>query len=143
MSLRPSLKKLRPIIEQCESRDLTAAGLASLTAHANHAAAFHVVAADPIVAVWIKNDATRTVNFRLSVYDNGRLPPAPPDWSEPRAYPKGTSGKFDRRYDGSVAPRFYIEYNSIEGDSSTRHFEELTIGLTYKFTGGKSVTLGV
>ena len=78
MSLRPSLKKLRPIIEQCESRDLTAAGLASLTAHANHAAAFHVVAADPIVAVWIKNDATRTVNFRLSVYDNGRLPPHRP-----------------------------------------------------------------
>jgi hypothetical protein len=44
MSFRSSLQRFRPIIEQCESRDLTTAGLASLTTQVNFAPAHHFLA---------------------------------------------------------------------------------------------------
>ena len=71
MSVRSSLKRFRPIIERCESRALTTAGLGSLTAQVNLAPAHHVQAEEPQVVgtyafVRFRNDTKLAEKFQIT-----------------------------------------------------------------------------
>jgi hypothetical protein len=119
MSFRTSRTKFRPTIERCESRNLAAAALTSVAAHA----AFPITAAQQEVDVFIKNGTKMKFTFIFQVYENNKLvySQTKPDSPDDQKTFDGQIGlKFTGQYVGQTKPVFEIYFREHPADLKER-----------------------
>ncbi len=131
MSFRSSLKKFRPILERCESRDLAAAGIGSLFAHAAPAVATPALDKRVFADVYNKTGKTVQVKWDVKYYN-----PDTKRWDSITKVEGLGTGKYtlDRTYRSvDPVPQLSISYDTVPGGSTLDTTQGLANGATYNF----------
>jgi hypothetical protein len=138
MNSRSALRKFRPAIERCESRDLAAAGLTSVGAHA--AVSMRAPDADQMVEIFVRNatNPRLKLDFTAKVYVGDKLIDSvafPRNFDERRIFDGSKGLRLFRFYaQGTPQPTFKVEYQTKPGDIySLTLSPALPAGGTYKF----------